>query len=228
MASLKLLLFIFALITGAILLSGCLQGPAGPQGPKGDPGDAGTAGALIQGPNRVMLYTPYTLLDPATGMNGTIIANGFNLTSTYMTNNTGYKPDYPRNIMVNGTNISNTITVYITGYDTFDNSARTETLVLSSTVWQVNGSRAWYNVTNISWSGGGAYDFVSAGWGWKFGIPGLVKAKSDIMGVTVAGTGKTVDGQTWDFTNNTVQFDTAPNAARDYVVQYRQYGVAPP
>ncbi len=228
MASLKPLLFVFALITGAILLSGCIQGPQGPKGDKGDPGDAAPAGALIQGPNRVIVYTPYMLLDPATGMNGSI-TNAFNLTSAFLSNTSGYKPDYPRNMMVNGTNITSTVTVNITGYDSLGNSAKTETLLLSSTIWQTNGSVAWYNVSNISWSStSGTYEAVSAGWGWKFGLPGLVKSKSDIMGVTVAGYGNTTDQQTWDFTNNTVQFVTAPNGAIDYNVYYRQYGVVPP
>lgn len=218
MLKLNKLLLIFLVISGVIFLSGCISQEQ-PQG------------TFVQGPNRAIVYQNYLLLDPAAGGNGTTIAimNGTGAAIT----NTSYHPDYPRNIIVNASEISTsaTITVTVTGVDISDNAAKTETLTLTSPNGVATGNIAWYNITSVRWATPATTVQISAGWGTKFGLPNMIKksgysqANSDVLGVTVAGTGKAVSAQTISSTYNTITFDTAPDASKDYVVFYRGYAV---
>lgn len=217
---------IFLLMVG-VFLSGCIGGNEAPVGQ-----------GLTQGPNRVVVYQNYLLLDPATGGNGTILV--YNGTGSAVVNNTGYYPDYPRNVQVNrsclgtvGGCTSGNIIVTVYGVDIFENPNRFETLTLPAND-TATGNISWYNVTKITWSAAAANESIGAGWGVKFGIPNLIKNVgatvangSDILGVTVAGSGKAVSAETFDLTNQTIQFDTAPNAVRDYILYYRGYGTMP-
>lgn len=192
-----------------------------------------SAGAFIQGSNRVIINQNYLLLDPATSANGTAIAT-FNGSGVVVTNSTGYIPDYPRNVRLNRScnsasvtcGVTGTMTVTIKGTNIAGDIAYTESILLSanSTVY---GNIAWYNITNVTWSASSVNESVSMGYGVKFGLPNLIKNNAtDVVGVTVAGTGTAVSSQTFDLVNNTIQFSTAPNAANDYIVFYKGYGLA--
>lgn len=207
-----------------VLIAGCIQGP---QGPQGDRGDSGPAGAFIQGPNRVVVYQNYMMVDVAAEGNGTIFQL-FNDTDGSAYNATGYQPDYPRSVTLNQSQ-GGTTTAVIYGYDSMDNKARTETLTLVGNNYRVNGSVAWYNVTNITWyNASGVYMNVSAGWGAKFGLPNLIKGSSDLLGVSISSVGTLRTNHTVNITYNTIDFAPDPTGTADYSVFYRGYGVIPP
>jgi len=223
----KKIFLVSLLALTAILIAGCIQGP---QGPQGDRGDSGPAGSFVQGPNRVAVYQNYLLLDPAAASNTTALAE-HNMSSVAYTNTTITQPTYPRNIRLtmnsSGSNTS-LVTVVVRGYD-LTGDLRNETLtVLNANT--TDGNVAFYNITTIYWTGGmSASKQVRLGYGVKFGIPNLIKNnRTDIMAVNIDGTGTAVNLQTINLTYNTIVFSTAPNAARDYVVFYRGYGVNVP
>lgn len=57
-----------------------------------------TAGTFVQGPNRVVVYQNYLLLDPAAAANNTAVGYTNGTSGGTWSNTTVTKPDYPRNV----------------------------------------------------------------------------------------------------------------------------------
>ncbi len=136
-------------------------------------------------------------------------------------------PDYPRNIYVTGTQLTGATSVSgtITGLDQFGvEQVETFTCTTAAKVW--TGSVAWSGVPVIAITtivgDGAAGDLLDFGYGVKMGLNANVLSEADAIikvNLDEADAGY-LDGSV-DGTNNTITFETAPNAARDFIVWYK-------
>ena len=134
-------------------------------------------------------------------------------------------PDYPRNIQITGVISNGAITelvCVITGTDIFG-AVATETITIDDDE-TVIGSVVFATLTSIAVTGtfstgGGASDTLDAGYGVKMGLLGNVESDCMVkMNMDEADVG--ADDVTIDDTNNSITFETAPNASRDYIAWY--------
>ena len=133
--------------------------------------------------------------------------------------------DYPRSVNVTGVISNGAITellVTFTGTDIFGNVV-TETLTINADE-TVQGSVIFATVTGIAITGtfatgGAAGDTLDTGFGLKFGL--LANVESDCMVKMNEDNDDSGKGDvTIDAVNNSITFETAPNAVHDYDAWY--------
>ena len=129
------------------------------------------------------------------------------------------QPDYPRNIVYNGTQLTGAtaLTLVTVGIDA-KGAAATETVQLTTATPDVIGDVAFMSVTSIKITAiseeGVGGDLVDIGHGVKFGLPFDLLASTDIIKTNMDNDDVAVAGHTISATYQTISFATAPNATR--------------
>ncbi len=135
--------------------------------------------------------------------------------------------DYPRNYVVVGDTLTGATSVIgtITGKDQFG-VEQVETFTVTTGSKTFTGSIAFSGVpviviTTITGTGG-ANDSITVGEGVKFGLNGNILSETDaLIKVNMDEDDAGVADGSVDATNNTITFETGPNAAQDYIVWFR-------
>jgi hypothetical protein len=136
-------------------------------------------------------------------------------------------PDFPRNIVVTGTQLTGATSVVgtIVGKDQFG-VEQTETWTVTTAAKTFTGSIAFSGVnvivvTTITGTGG-AGDLLDFGFGAKFGLNGNVVSEADaIIKLNLDDADSGVADSTVDATYNTIIFETAPNNTRNFEAWYK-------
>jgi hypothetical protein len=135
-------------------------------------------------------------------------------------------PDYPRNVKVTGTQLTGvtSLTLTVTGKDQFGVS-QTETHTVTTAAKTSTGNIAFSGVPVIECTAltgtGNAGDLIDVGYDLKFGLNADVLSEADALvkvNLDEADAGL-LDGSV-DGTYNTITFETAPNASRDFMVWF--------
>ncbi len=135
--------------------------------------------------------------------------------------------DYPRNWVITGDTLTGATVVSgtITGKDQFgDEQVEAWSVTTAAKVW--TGSVAWSGipvmVITLITGTGGANDSITGATGYKMGLNCDVLNESDaIIKLNMDGDDSGIADSTVDGTNNTIIFETAPNAAHEYSIWYR-------
>lgn len=157
---------------------------------------------------------------PATGANTGILGATLQPTAGTTVVTTGItQPDFPRCVRVVGNQATCTGNLVITGVDQFG-AVITDTLAINGTT-PVNGVKAFRSITSVTVpTRGAASDSITLGPDVKLGLDRRI---SDAGAATISAS---VDGTreatlpTLSSTNHTTSFNTAPNAARNFVMYY--------
>jgi hypothetical protein len=136
-------------------------------------------------------------------------------------------PDYPRNVKVTGTQLTGatSVTVTVTGIDQFGDS-QTETHTVTTAAKTSTGNIAFAGVPVIVITAitgtGGAGDLLDVGYDLKFGLLDDVLNETDaIVKLNLDQADSGIADSTVDGTYNTIIFETAPNASRNYDIWYK-------